>query len=201
MLENYIEHISFPVNKILFDNYAELGIDERDLVILIRILEDDNSSHTLPDIERLQQGTTLSKNDISKIIQTLLQKELLTLNTTQENDKYIETVSFDPLYQKLIQVIENGEKEPAKGDIKSLFSYVEQLYGRALSPNEFERMNSWLNDSKYDTDQIEEAVDIAYKNQVTSLSYVERVLQNLKKSPPSSDSNRPPVKNWLKEEE
>ena len=57
-------------------------------------------------------------------------------------------------------------------------------------------MTAWLRDDGYSVDQIKEGVDIAYKNDITSLSYVEKILNSIKK-----ESNNEPVipfKNWLK---
>jgi DNA replication protein len=205
MLNNYIKDISIPVNKILFENYGHLNLNETSFVILMRIMEYSKYSDALPALETLQEGTTLSKSDIPRIIQSLIESDLLALETSKVNDKYMETVSFEPLYQKLIALTDQkpSKPEPDKEAIKSLFSYIENLYGRVLNPNEFERMNSWLNDSQYPPGQIEEAVDLAYKNQVTSLSYVERILQNMSKSENKegtemTQEKRPPFKNWLK---
>lgn len=202
MLDKYIKDITVPVNKILFENYNALDLNETSLIILIRIMEYSKHSGTLPDMDVLQKGTSLTKNDISKIIQSLIENETMTLKTAKVNNKYMDIVSFDELYQKLSNIASQTDEEADNVDseaIKGLFSYVENLYGRSLNPNEFERMNSWLNDSKFPVDKIEEAVDIAYKNQVTSLAYVERVLQNMSKSKVESKQvTRPPFKNWLK---
>lgn len=202
MLNHYIKDISMPINKILFENYSSLNLNESSLVILLRIMEYSKHTNTLPDIEILQKGTTLSKNDISRIMQSLIESDLMLLETSKENDKYRETVSFDPLYKKLIEVVgqtPETDDEINNEEIKGLFAYVENLYGRSLNPNEFERMNSWLNESQFSLKNIEEAIDIAYKNQVTSLAYVERVLQNMAKTETSAQiSDRPPFKNWLK---
>lgn len=204
MLKKYIKDISIPVNKILFENYSALNLNESSLIILIRLMEYSKRSSTLPDMDVLQKGTTLSKNDISRIIQSLIESDLMTLETSKVNDKYMDVVSFEPLYTQLIALTEDdkAERKPNPEDIRGLFSYVENLYGRTLNPNEFERMNSWLNESKFSARKIEEAVDIAYRNQVTSLAYVERVLHNMLKSPEpdNNHTSRPPFKNWLKGE-
>jgi DNA replication protein len=200
-MEKYIRNITFPVNKILFDHYSALGLDESELIIMIKLMQHHSDSRPLPDITQLIEGTTLSSKSINMIIQQLISKSFIEIYNETTGDGHREVLSVEPAYEKLASFISHDKKDVKdEHQIQELFSFVENLYGRALSPSEFERMNSWLTDSDYSVDMIKESVNLAYKNQITSLQYVERILNNLNRTPLEPKRERPPVRNWLKGE-
>lgn len=198
MVNDYLKYITIPVSKILLDNYAKIGLDERGVIILIKLLERHRTYNTPLDFSELLSGTTLNETELTHIIQSLIKEGLLELDTHQIDGKYTETYNFEPLYSKLEDFIMLKEKAPAKDDttLRELFEYIEQLYGRAISPNEYERLNSWMNDSNYQPEAIQDAVDIAYKSNITSLQYVERILSSTSKSEPVKGTGLPVI-SWL----
>ncbi len=200
-MEKYIRNITFPVNKILFDHYSELGLDESELVILIKLMQHHSDSRPLPDITQLIEGTTLSGKSINMIMEQLIGKSFIEIYHETVEGGTREVLSVAPAYRKLEAFLSpDGQGVEDEHQIQELFSFVENLYGRALSPAEFGRMNSWLSDSGYSVDMIKESVNLAYKNQITSLQYVERILNNLNRTPLEPERERPPVRNWLKGE-
>lgn len=205
MLERYMRYINVPVNKILIDKYGALGIDERTLAVIIRLMDIHGTSDALPDFKTLAAHTTMTDHDISKIMENMIQNGLIEVKTVKEEGKFIERFNLDPLFEKLVKAADEGtvtekEKDPSK--IRELFEYVELLYGRVISPNEFQRINSWLDDSRHSPEMIKEAIDLAYQNQVTSLQYVERILNSTenKKDEPAA-RKRMPVRSWLEGED
>lgn len=198
MVNDYLKYITVPVNKILLDNYAAIGLDERGVIILIKLLERHRTYNTPLDFSELLSGTTLNESELTHIIQSLIKERLMELDTHEIDGKYTETYNFDPLYAKLEDFIMLEEKAPVKDDtsLRELFEYIEQLYGRAISPNEYQRLNSWMNDSNYQPEQIQDAVDIAYKSNITSLQYVERILSSTSKSDPVKGTGLPVI-SWL----
>lgn len=198
MVNDYLKYITIPVSKILLDNYAKIGLDERGVIILIKLLERHRTYNTPLDFSELLSGTTLNETELTHIIQSLIKEQLLELDTHQIDGKYTETYNFEPLYSKLEDFIMLEEKAPVKDDttLRELFEYIEQLYGRAISPNEYERLNSWMSDSNYQPETIQDAVDIAYKSNITSLQYVERILSSTSKSEPVKGTGLPVI-SWL----
>ncbi|MDU4451012.1 MAG: DNA replication protein DnaD, partial [Staphylococcus lugdunensis] len=67
----------------LFDHYSELGMDEQDLVILIKLIYAAETSNKQPSIEALRKGSTLDSREITTIIQHLIQLDLLELNVNK----------------------------------------------------------------------------------------------------------------------
>lgn len=194
-MDNYIKYIQLPVNKILFDHYADLNLDEKSLIVLLRLIEKENKEFA--GFDSLISGTTMTKQEVISIIQDLIQLDLVGIETKEIDDKWVEMYTFDTLYQKLLQFITpvTKPKNSSKEEISEVFQYIESLYGRALTPAEFERIGEWISTDHYDTETIKEGVDMAFKNDVTSLQYVERILSTLKKREVQDNYLKP--KNWL----
>lgn len=198
MVNDYLKYITIPVNKILLDNYAKIGLDESSVIILIKLLERHRLYNKPLDFAQLLKGTTLNETQLTHVIQTLIKEQILELDTHQIDGKHTESYNFEPLYRKLEDLYMQEETKPKKDDttLRELFEYIEQLYGRAISPNEYERLNSWLNDSNYQPEEIQDAIDVAYKSNITSLQYVERILNSSSKSEPVKRTGLP-VLSWL----
>lgn len=194
-MDNYIKYIQIPVNKILFDHYADLNLDEKSLIVLLRLIEKENEEFA--GFDSLISGTTMTKQEVISIIQDLIQLDLVGIETKEIDNKWVEMYTFDTLYQKLAQFITpvTKPKNRSKEDISEVFQYIESLYGRALTPAEFERISEWISTDNYDTETIKEGVDMAFKNDVTSLQYVERILSTLKRKEVKDNYLKP--KNWL----
>lgn len=63
----------------LLEHYQELGLNENDLVILIKILYAYESSNEQPSIDVLKKGTTMQSSEVTAIIQKLIQLGLLAM--------------------------------------------------------------------------------------------------------------------------
>lgn len=195
-MDNYIKYIQIPVNKILFDHYADLKLDEKSLIVLLRLIEKENEEFA--GFDSLISGTTMTKQEVISIIQELIQLDLIGIETKEIDNKWIEIYTFDSLYQKLLGFLSPksiDKKQSSKEEISEVFQYIENLYGRALTPAEFERISEWISTDYYDTETIKEGVDLAFKNDVTSLQYVERILSTLKRKEVKDNYLKP--KNWL----
>jgi len=48
------------IQRSLFNHYADLGLNEKQFVILIKLLDKENNSGLQPPLEEVQQGTSLS---------------------------------------------------------------------------------------------------------------------------------------------
>lgn len=198
MEQSYIKYITVPINKVLLDHYSDLGLDEQSVIILIKMLENDRVSDGTPEFSELLKGTTLNQSELTRIIQLLIKEKCLELETIKKDDHYVERFNFEPLYQRLEGFIDMSGQEKKQDDkpLREMFDYIEQLYGRAISPNEYQRLNSWINDSNYQVDDIMNAVDVAYKSNITSLQYVERILLSTSKSEEQKGTGLPVI-SWL----
>ena len=68
------------VRRELFDHYSELGLTEKDLIVLIKLIYASETSNKQPSIDELKLGSDMEPREITSIIQHLIQRDLLQLH-------------------------------------------------------------------------------------------------------------------------
>lgn len=175
------------IRRELLDHYAELGMDEQDLVILIKLIYASETSNKQPSIETLQQGSSMQPRQITSVIQNLIQRELLELNVRKDEEgKFTEYMNLDPFYEKLSQILKKQNLDHQESDsveqFKQLFQLMEQSFGRPLSPYEIETLNQWIDVDQHDLSVIQAALDEALSQNKLNFKYIDRILLNWKKN-------------------
>lgn len=175
------------VRRELFDHYNELGLNEKDLVILIKLIYAAEVSNKQPSIEFLQKGSNMEPREITSIIQNLIQRDLLALHVSKDEEgKFTEYMNLNRFYEKLSDILTQEKNETThhqtQQNFKDLFQYIEQLFSRPLSPYEIETLNQWIDIDQHDYTLIRAALDEAYSHDKLSFKYVDRILLNWKKN-------------------
>lgn len=175
------------IRQELLNYYNQLGINEAELVILIKLIHASEISNKQPTIESLQQGTTLTSRDVTTIIQSLIQHDLLELKVNKDEEgKFTEYMNLDQFYIKLSEILENIDlqqnEQHTELAFNTLFQKIEQAFGRPLSPFEIETLNQWLDTDKHDLSVIQAALDEAMSQNKLSFKYMDRILLNWKKN-------------------
>lgn len=174
------------IRKELLDHYNELGLNEAELIILIKLIHASETSNKQPSIESLQQGTSLDSREITSIIQTLIQHDLLELNVNKDEEgKFTEYMNLNQFYDRLSEIMQQlqvkHEEQNTELEFNTLFQQIEQAFGRPLSPYEIETLNQWLDVDKHDLSVIQAALDEATSQNKMSFKYIDRILLNWKK--------------------
>lgn len=175
------------IRRELLDHYNQLGINEAELVILIKLLHASESSNKQPSIESLQQGTTFGSREVTTIIKSLIQHDLLELKVEKDEEgKFTEYMNLNQFYVKLSEIMEQVnikvEEENTEVKFNVLFQQIEQAFGRPLSPFEIETLNQWLDIDKHELSVIQAALDEATSQNKLSFKYIDRILLNWKKN-------------------
>ncbi|QDW84564.1 DnaD domain protein [Staphylococcus pasteuri] len=175
------------IRRELLDHYSELGIDEQDLIILIKLIYASETSNKQPSIESLQQGSTMQPREVTTVIQNLIQRELLELNVNKDEEgRFTEYMNLDPFYEKLSQLLKkqtiDTNEQSDKEKFKTLFQMIEQTFARPFSPYEIETLNQWIDVDKHDISIIQAALDEANSQNKLSFKYMDRILLNWKKN-------------------
>ncbi|MDM8328444.1 DNA replication protein DnaD, partial [Staphylococcus felis] len=85
----------------LLEHYNELGLDETDLIIFLKILYAYDVSNEQPSINLLKKGTNVSETEITSIIQKLIHLGLLTMRVEKNNNgKFTEYINLDGFYEQ-----------------------------------------------------------------------------------------------------
>ncbi|MDT3994914.1 DNA replication protein DnaD, partial [Mammaliicoccus fleurettii] len=61
------------IQRALFNHYVKLGLNEKQFVILVKLLDQENDRNLQPPLENIQQGTSLSIQEVSHVINQLSQ--------------------------------------------------------------------------------------------------------------------------------
>ncbi|MCK6087515.1 DnaD domain-containing protein [Staphylococcus warneri] len=175
------------IRRELLDHYSELGLDEQDLIILIKLIYASETSNKQPSIELLQKGSNMQPREVTAVIQNLIQRELLELNVNKDEEgRFTEYMNLDPFYEKLSQLLKketiDTNIQSDKEKFKTLFQMIEQTFARPLSPYEIETLNQWIDVDQHDIDIIQAALDEANSQNKLSFKYMDRILLNWKKN-------------------
>lgn len=165
------------IPRMIFNNYKRLNITEEELVILIFIIDLGNKISYNPDV--FVNELNIEKFKVMELLNSLDEKKLININV-EKNQKGIteEFISLDLLYNKILNLF----KETKDDNIENtdIFSIFESEFGRTISPMEYQIIKGWIDD-KFSYEVIIEALKEATYNNVTSLSYIDKILYEWKK--------------------
>jgi len=168
-------NISIP--KILLTHYKELKIDEKELIVLIYIMNQDDN---LFNPGQISEELNISLPEVLESIEKLNSTDLLQINTNKNNGVIEEVFELDNLYKKLAYLVVNEEEKNDNNDTSNIYDNFEKEFGRTLSPIEMELIGSWI-DSGYSEELIKCALKEAVYNGVSNLRYIDKILYEWKK--------------------
>jgi len=160
------------IPRIIFNNYKRLNITEEELIILIFIIDLGNKISYNPDI--FVTELNIEKFKVMELLNSLSEKKLITITVEKnKNNKTEEFILLDLFYNKILNLFKETKDDNI--DNTDIFSIFESEFGRTISPMEYEIIKGWIND-KFSYEMIIEALKEATYNNVTSLSYIDKIL-------------------------
>ena len=156
-------HIVIP--KILLQNYKKLKITDKELIVLIYLLGNNEF-----DPEKISNDLNIKLTDILKLTDSLTNKDILKI-PVKSGKVCEEYINLDELYNKLALTMINEKQEENKTTIYDIF---EKEFGRTLSPTEYEIIGAWQDN--YPENLITLALKEAIYNGVKNLRYIDRIL-------------------------
>jgi len=170
---NLMSERPIVIPRIIFNNYKRLNITEEELMVLIFIIDLGNKINYNPDI--FVNELNMEKFKIMEILNSLYEKKIINIIVEKnQNNKTEEFISLDLLYTKILNLFKESEEEKTIENT-DIFSIFEKEFGRTISPMEYEIIKGWIND-KFPYEIIIEALKEATYNNVTSLSYIDKIL-------------------------
>jgi len=174
-----------PVPATLLKHYRSWGLNEQDLIVLLRIIRPLVSEGRVA-ADRIAAEFGLPLADVPLLVQPFTDNQML----VQEGDDY----NADGLMRDLFQLwLDEQSQEPppappkrlpsaALGDkeqirqLSRLYRRFEADLGRNLGQTENERLRSWLNDERIAPELIEEALKRAKLHNKASFAYIDSIL-------------------------
>ena len=159
---------NYQLPQILLFNYHKLNLTELELIIIMYILNDNDTNY---NPKKIGNDLDIDVKKVLEVINNLVEKGILTVDIIKVNNVRNEVINLDLMYEKLAFLI-------IKKDNKSesnIFDIYSQELGRGLSPTEYEIINGWL-DSGYSEEIILLALKEAIYNGVSNFRYIDRII-------------------------
>ena len=160
------------IPKLLLKNYRKLKITEKELLLLIILM--DNCDF---DPERMAKEVGMSSKEVLTLVSGLTQKDIIVLNSVTNNNVCDEYIALDNLYEKLALILMENKEENKSSNI---FDTFEKEFARTLSPMEYEIIGAWV-EAGFEEETIKLALKEAIYNGVTNLRYIDKILYEWKK--------------------
>lgn len=168
-------------DKLLIEKYNVLGLDEVELIILIKLNKLLNSGNKF-SIEYLSKNMTVTEDVIRDKLVTLINNQFITLKLINKNEIY----SLDDTFKRLASLLENEEIEEQNEEDNNLIlmvvSMLEKEFKKILSPLELELVYKWINDDKFSYDDIYNAVLETLKFKKKNIQNVDMILNRKENS-------------------
>ncbi len=161
-----IQNNPFYIPNILLKNYRKLNISDNELIILIYLINTDNSFNP----KLIAKDLNFNLNEVMDIISSLTEKDILKIDIVNKKVRE-EIINLEGLYKKLGFVVINGE---IKEDKKNIFDIFEKEFARTLSPMEYEHISRWQDE--YNDELILLALKEAVFNGVNNIRYIDKIL-------------------------
>ena len=173
---NLIKDKPLYIPRLLLNNYKSLGISDEELIIIIVIM--NYWDKVIYDPELFAKDLNGDKRNIMKNIDSLCDKNILSLIIEKNNRKSYEYISLDSLYEKLLNIVIDKKEDEVIDN--SIFTIFENELGKLLSPMEIEKIKEWIN-SGNSTEMITLALKEAVLNGVNNLNYIDSILNSWNK--------------------
>ena len=183
MLKYLITKGYVNVSKILLSIYPRLNMTEEEVVVVLKLFEMLKNNQVSISVSELSKKMVMGQNELSNILASLYNKDLLSLDITYNKDgKAKELFNLDNLICKMNELFEEERKaleEKVNTNIlKQMISLVEDTFKRSLSPFELEMISSWAKENET-IDRVRQALAIATKDNKLNIKYVDGCLARL----------------------
>ena len=166
------------IPRILLNNYRLFNITDSEFIVIMVLLSYGDKITYNP--EEFAREVRMSKHEVMSIIDSLCDKNIISLVVENVNKKTYEYLSMELLYQKLFNIVANDDKSEKEEIDNSIFSVFEKELGRTLSPMEFEQIKEWIT-SGNSNELIICALREAVLNGVGNLRYIDSILNDWRK--------------------
>ena len=166
------------IPRILLNNYRLFNITDSEFIVIMVLLSYGDKITYNP--EEFAREVRMSKHEVMSIIDSLCDKNIISLVVEKVNKKTYEYLSMELLYQKLFNIVANDDKSEKEEIDNSIFSVFEKELGRTLSPMEFEQIKEWII-SGNSNELIVCALREAVLNGVGNLRYIDSILNDWRK--------------------
>ncbi|RDW22068.1 DnaD domain-containing protein [Oceanobacillus chungangensis] len=167
-----------PIPIKLLTSYHSLGLDEREVMVIIHLLRYLQENNDFPTPFELAEQMTISEKDCANILRKLIQNDFLAIEQQKNEEQQLsESYLLDPLWEKLYSPLPVQEEQT----VGTIFILFEQEFGRPLSPFEIETINAWLDEDEIAPALIKAGLRESVLMGKLNFKYIDRILREWKK--------------------
>ena len=162
-------------DKLLLEKYCLLGLDEVEVIILIKLNKLLKSGNKF-SITQLSKNMTVTEDFIRDKLVTLINNQFITLQLIDKNEIY----SLDDTYKRLSSLLDSLNDENINNEIDSnvvkVIALLEKEFKKILSPLDVELVHKWIKEDQFTYDKVYNAVLETLKHNKKSIQYVDIIL-------------------------
>lgn len=188
------------VPKYLLTHYKEIGLNDRDMMVLIQIIC-EAETNPYPSIATLAERMTDSMAEIEEVVGSLVERKLLAIERhwNSGEQKWCNSYSFVGLIDELAELwaidrsrkldqersIRQGQSPqvgsvPMNAPLENLVHTFEQELGRPLTKLECENLDRWLS-AHFSEELIVEALRRGVSAGIRNFRYLDSILREWEK--------------------
>lgn len=167
-IKNLIKSKDIIIPRILFENYKKLGLTEKELIVLIYLL----NNVKIFNPKQISNDLNYKINEVMEVMEKLSSKGFFKLEIKKIGNVRNEYINLDGLYNKLVFEVINEEEKEIETTIYDVF---EKEFGRTISPMEYEIINAWIENGT-EEETIILALKEAIYNGVSNLRYIDKII-------------------------
>ncbi|RID89206.1 DnaD domain protein [Peribacillus asahii] len=184
-LQAWFKQGTLTIPTYLLTHYKIMGLNEQELVLLLQLQNFTEKGNSFPTPSQLSEVMTFQESECLFLIQSLIQKGCIGIEVEKSQEFGNEKYTLEPLYEKMLTsfllTLKKEEALEAQQSSESLYTIVEQEFGRPLSPFECETLAMWIDDG-HEPDIIKAALREAVISGKINFRYIDRILFEWKKN-------------------
>lgn len=184
MLKFLIQKGYVNVNKLLLENYHNFGLNEQEVVILLKLFEMLKNNQVTISVSSLAKKTSMSLNECSNVLNGLFNRGLVNLDLemtkqgkTKESFNLDECMNYIQNY--FINEMKATEVKDNETEIKQIIDILEETLKRPLTPLELQYAVEW-NGRGEGLDSIKKALALATSASKLNIKYIDSCLAAIK---------------------
>ncbi|HLU23728.1 MAG TPA: DnaD domain-containing protein [Bacillaceae bacterium] len=186
MIVAWMESGMMQIPILLMEKYRQIGLDEKELIVLLQVISFIEKGNHFPTPEELSERMTITSKECSLILRRLIQLQLLKIEKDNSEEVRSEKYSVAPLWTKLADELMSEQKQKDLQTVldegQDIYTMFEQEFGRPLSPMECESLAMWLDEDKQDPVIIKAALRESVLSGKVNFRYIDRILFEWKKN-------------------
>ena len=163
------------------DNYAKLGLNEVECLIIYKLYLISKSNTQLLDLNELSKKMSLDTDSLSSNITSLVNKGFIDLKADETEEGFREEFSIDLAIKELAYYLENGDKiqiiDETGEKVKTTTTELEKILNKPLSFFEIQVVSKWFYEYKYDYSLIQSELKKLASSKYPNIKLIDRNLK------------------------